>query len=464
MATWNGSYPEDLNYLVYTDRNAVDATAGNWQYFTGNTAYLRDVPTGSYYPGTRNGRHVYEQTGSTATFYQLGAQHSSNMVPLENNAYQEHVLPNVSSANSMRASKDIASMSCNTPPFSHGGYKARSRGNRAAGKHVPPPPTSDIIQSTVVENSNLHPMANEFVPNNQAKFRRDPRRDFRRYDNGNAMGSGFNAGAQEFRTKSADKSFLSNNRYKNERRSDNRRDANYRQRKPQDAQVLQAPRSGYRDTQKTYNPRSYNKFQNGRYYNNKKYQLDTEKYATSEAHIPVTETIDSVVSSNQENKAAIEEIQENENSFSNTKISRSGEETSLHEDNDSENMPSRIETQRNGRLKRVTNAFNYRYNSDDMQAEPGARRKTIPTAAKYTQRRNNEVPNYKEKKVENWRDRTESNEMTQAPQGKNPKKRFDIGIFIKSIKEIALLYKRDIVINCYFVYSYQMMTRVRGKD
>lgn len=442
MATWDGSYPEDLNYLAYADRNAVpaDAATGNWQYFAGNTAYLRNIPAGDYYPGTGGGRQVYEQTGPTTSFYQIGAQHSSNMVPLENNAYQEHVLPNVSSADSTQVSNNIASTSYHMPPFSHGGYKPRSRGNRTTGKHMPPPPTGDIIQSTIVENSNLHPMANEFVPNNQAKFRRDPRRDYRRYDNGNATGNSFNGSVQEFRTKSADK-FLLNNRYKNERRNDNRRDANYRQKKPQDIQISQAPRSGYRDTQKTYNMRNYNKSQNGRYYN-KKYQSDTDKY--TENHMFMAEATDLVTSNSQENKAAVEEIQEDD-SLSSTKINRNREETLLHEDNNSENISSKIlEAQRNGRPKRVANASNYRYNSDYLQSETGARRKTIPAAAKYTQRRNNEMTSYKEKKIENWRNRTESNEITNAPQGKNLKKRFDIGIFIKSIKKIVLLlYKKE---------------------
>lgn len=440
MATWDGSYPEDLNYLVYADRNATDAAAGNWQCFVGNTAYLRDIPAGGYYPGTRGGRQVYEQSGSTAAFYQVGAQHS-NMVPLENNACQEHVrntLPNVSYANSTRASDDIVPTSYNTPSFSRGDYKPRSRGNRATGKHAPPPPTGDIIQSTVVENSNLHPMANEFVPNNQIKFKKDSR--FRRYDNGNATGSGFNAYVQEQRTKSADKLFLSNNRYKNERRYDNRRDVNYRQKKSQDTQILQAPRSSYRDTQRVYNARKYNKFQNGKYYN-RKHQSDIEKHAIEETRRSTTEATDSTASNSQENKAVEETVQEDD-SFSSTKISRSREETSLHEDNDSENMFSKILEQRNGRSKRFTNASNYyRYNLDNMQSESGARRKTLATTAKYTQRRNNEVPSYKEKKIENWRDRTESNEHTL--QGKNPKKKYDIGIFIKFIKEIALLlYKK----------------------
>lgn len=417
--------------MVYADRNATDAAAGNWQYFTGSTAYVRDMPTGGYYQGTGSNRQVYEQRRpTTQAFYQIGAQHPSNMVPLENNAYQERVLPNTSSTDSMRASNDVALTSRNAPPFSRGGYKPRSKGYRMVDKHAPSSPASDVVQSTVVENSKLHPMANEFVPNNQVKFRRDSR--FRRYDNGNATGSGFNVCSQEFRPKLVDKS-LSDNRYKSDRRYDNRRDANYRQKKPQDMQAQQAPRSGNRDTQRTYNTRNYNKFQNDRYYN-RKHQLNAEQNVAEEAHISTIEATDSATSSSQENKVVFEENQEDD-SFSGTKIGR--EET--HKDNDSENMSSKIvEAQRN-RSKRFVNSFNYhRYNSDDMQSEPGGRRKTTATTAKYVQRRNNEMTSYKEKKVENWRDRTESNETAQALQGKNPKKKYDIGIFT--------VHQRDFVI------------------
>ncbi|XP_071555315.1 protein shuttle craft [Temnothorax nylanderi] len=432
MATWDGSYPEDLNYLVYSDRNAADGAAGNWQqYFAENPTYLRDIPAGGYYTETGGGRNVYEQSGPSATFYQTGTQHPPNMVPLENNAYQERALPNaMATSNSTRASSNIVQTSRDAPPFSResrGGYKPRSRGNRAAGNRAPPPPkVDDVIRSTVVENSNLHPMANEFVPNSQVKFRRDSR--FRRYDNGNATSSGFNACAQEFRPKSTDKSSLADNRYKNERRYDNRRDprdANYRQKRPQDRmQDAQAPRSGYRDTQRTYNTRNYNKFQNGRYYN-RKYQSDAEQNAAGEGHASTTEATDSATSSSQENKTVVEEIQEDD-SFSATKTGRGREEASTYEDNDSENMSSKIlEAQRNGRPKRFANASNYhRYNSDE-QSEPGARWKTT-TATKYAQRRNNEMTSYKERRMENWRDRTESNETAQTPQGKNLRKKSDI--------------------------------------
>ncbi|XP_011684873.1 PREDICTED: protein shuttle craft [Wasmannia auropunctata] len=438
MATWDGSYPEDLSYLMYnTDRNAADAAPGNWPttYFAGNSAYLHDISAGAaagyYPPGAENGSrgHVYERSRRpTAAFYQVpGAQHPSNMqVPLENNAYQERALPDASSADNARASNGVASTaSHHALPFSRGGYRPRStRGNRTAGKHAsappPPPPSSssadDIIQSTVVENSNLHPMANEFVPNSQAKFRRDAR--FRRYDNGNATGSGFNACAQEFKPKSAVSS--ADHVYKGERRYDNRRDANYRQKRPQDTQA--PPRSGYRDAHRTYNARNYNKFQNGRYYN-RKYQSDVsfaEQNAAEEAHASAANSV--ATFSNQENRGIVEEIQEDDSS---AKISR--ERTLAREDNDSENMSSKIlEAKRNDRVKRFANASNYhRYNSDEMQSEPGTRRKTTAAAAKYTQRKNNET-SYKEKKVENWRDRTESNESTPALPGKNPRKKYEI--------------------------------------
>lgn len=417
MATWDGSYPEDLNYLAYTDRNAE-----NWSYFAGNTTYLRNLSAGSYCPRAGGDRHVYEQSGPTTAFYQVDVQHPSNMVPLENNAYQERVLPDASPADSARASNGVAPMSRNAPAFSRGGYRPRSRGNRTAGKSTS---TADVIQSTIVKNSNLHPMADEFVPNNQVRFRRDSR--FKRYDNGNATGSGFNAYAQEFRPKSVASS-SSDNRYKGERRYDNRRDANYKQNKPQDAQAL--PRSGYKDTHRTYNARNYNKFQNGRYYN-RKHQLDisfVEQNATGEAHAPMTEATDSVTSNSQENKALVEEIQE-DNLSTSTKINRSREEASIHEDNDSENVSSKIFEARNGRYKRFANTPNYhRYNSNDMQSELGTRRKTIATAAKYMQKRNIEMISYKDKKVENWRDRTENNEMAHAAQGRNPRKKKDIGI------------------------------------
>jgi len=435
MATWNGSYPEDLNCLMYDDRNAADVptTAGNWSYFVENNAYLGDIPhvsTGGYYPRARGDRQVYEQSGPTTAYYQDDCQNPSNMVPLKNNAYQERVLPDTLFSDNAGASNGGISTSHNAPSFSRSGYRPRFRGNRMAGKHAPSS-AGDVVQSTVVENSNLHPIANEFVPNNQGRFRKDNR--FKKYDNGNP--SGFNT--QEFRPKSAS----SDN--KGERRYDNRRNANYRQKKPQNMQT--SSRFCYRDTPRTqYNARNYNKFQNSKYYN-KKYQSNvppTGQNAAREARTTITEAVNSAMSNSQENKTFGEDVQEDD-SFSSTKIDRSREE--MHEDNDSENMFSRNqEAPRNGRVKRFASASNYhRYNSNDMQSESGTSRKT--TTAKYTQRRNNEMINYKEKKMANWRDKTESNETVHASQGKNYKKKYDIGIFIQFIKKITLLlYKKEL--------------------
>ncbi|XP_011871013.1 PREDICTED: protein shuttle craft [Vollenhovia emeryi] len=404
MAAWDGSYPEDLNYLVYADRNAGGAATGDWQYLARNSAYLSDLaPAGGYYPATGGGRHVYERSRPSPAL-QIDAQHPSSMVPLENSAYRDRVLPDATSA-------DVAATSRNPPPFPRGGYKpSRSRGNRTAGKHA----AADVVQSAVVENSNLHPTASEFVPNSQAGFRRDAR--FRRYDNGNgnAAGSGFNVGAQEFRPKPADKPSSSDNRYKGERqRYDGRRDAGYRQKRLQDPQVSQPPRSGYRDTQRTYNARGYSKFQNGRYYN-RKHQSDVEQNA-GEAYASTTEA-DSATSDGQESRAVAGEIQQ-DTLFLGIKTGRGREETSTYEDNDSEMSSKSLEAQRNDRPKRFANASNYhRYNSEDVQSESSAR------WPKYAQRRNNEPTNHRDRKVENWRKRMESNE---APQGKNPRKKYD---------------------------------------
>ncbi|XP_012532669.1 protein shuttle craft [Monomorium pharaonis] len=417
MATWDGSYPEDLSYLVYPDRNTADTAAENWPYFsTGNTAYLRDLSVANYYPGAAGSQHVYEQSRPAATaFYQLDAQHSSNMVPLKNNSYQERVLPNTSSANS-------ASTSRNAPPFSsRGNYRGnRSRDNRAAGgKSVP---MVDVVQSTVVENSNLHPMAEEFVPSNQARFRRDSR--FKKYDNSNATASGLNVHTQEFRPKST--IVPSDNRYKGERRFNNRKDSNYRQNKSQE-QPQALPRAGYKDTHRTYNARNCNKFQNGRYYN-RKHQLDVEQNATREACTHMIEVTNSATSSSsQENKGVFEEIQEDD-SYTSTKTNRSKEETLMYKDNDLESVSSKSLEARSGRSKRLTNTSNYhKYNFNDIQSEPSTRRRTtVANTAKYMQKRNTEVTSYKDKKTENWRDRTENNEMGYVTQRKTPRKKNDI--------------------------------------
>lgn len=425
MATWDGSFPEDPNYCTYSTRDTED----NWTYFNENSSYLRNVPARGYYPGT-GGQPAYEQNRPANTFY----QHPSNMVPLEN-TYQGHILPSSSSvasgsqtSNNPRSVTGIASASRNAPFRDN--HKPRSKGNRTINK--PTSSEGDIIQSSIVQNSNLHATANEFVPNS-VRLNKD--RFNKKDDYNNAARNNFDA--QDFRARSINKfTSSSDNRYKGEKRFNNRKDMNYRQKNPQDTQV--PPRSKYRDTQNS--GRNYNKFQNSKYYN-RRHQSDAsfvEQYGTGKACTPI-EFNGSFTFDSQENKASARELQQNDSS---SDIGRSREETC--EDNNSEKNASLkvLETQRNNKSKRFTdhaNASNYyrynykykhyKYNSDDVQSEPGGRHKTA-AATKYIHKRNNEVTaNHKEKNLENWRDKTEDNEIARI-QEKNIKKKHKIGMII----------------------------------
>lgn len=437
MATWDGSFPDDPNYSI---RDAC-ATQDNWMYFDENSAYLQNVSARCYYPGA-GGRPVYEQNGPADPFY----QHPSNMVPL-GNTYQEHILP---SSSSVVAGGSQASNNSHNAPFFRDNHKPKSKGSRTIGLTTPTSSESDIIQSSIVQNSNLHATANEFVPNSIRWNKKDRFSKKDNYDN--TAGGSFDA--QDFRPRSINK-YTSDIRYKGERRYDNRRDVNYRQKNPQDVQV---PRSKYRDTQR--NARNYNKFQNGKYYN-RRHPSDAsfvEQYADGKARTSTTELSDSFDS--QENKSSAKKFQDNESS---SDVGRSREGTC--KDNDLEKNVSLqvLETQRNKsrQFNDHTNASNYykynykykhyyKYNSDNVQSEPESKYKT----AKYMYKKNNEViANHKEKNLENWRDKTEDNEITRV-QEKNMKKKYKIGKIIKFLSKLNYylkLYNKKIF---YFILFY----------
>lgn len=414
-------------------------------YLDDNSAYLQDVSARCYYPGA-GGRPVYEQDGPADSFY----QHPSNMVPLEN-TYQEHILPSSSSV----AGGSQTSNNSHNAPFFRDNHKPRSKGNRTISLTTFTTSKGDTIQSSIVQNSNLHATANEFVPNSIRLNKKD--RFSKKDDYNNMAGGSFDA--QDFRPRSFNK-YTSDNRYKGERRYDNRRDVNYRQKNPQDAQI--PSRSKYRDTQR--NGRNYNKFQNGKYYN-RRYQSDAlfveqyaDKYADGKARTPTTELSDSFDS--QENKPSAKGFQENDSS---SDVGRSREGTC--KDNDSEKNTSLqvLETQRNKSKQFTdhTNASNYnkynykykhyyKYNSNDVQSEPDNKYKTAAT--KYMHKKNNEVTaNHKERNLENWRDKTEDNEIARV-QGKNMKKKHKIGKIIQFLSKLNYYIKQYIYIkNCYFI-------------
>ncbi|XP_029155363.1 protein shuttle craft [Nylanderia fulva] len=397
MATWDGSFQtEDPTY----------SAENTWTYFDEGSA------------------RSYHHPGPGA-LYRINPQHPSNMVSFEN-AYQEHILPSSSSSNSYPVNGVVPASSGRNMPFYRDNYKPRSRGNRSK----PISSEGDFVQSSIVQNSNLQATANEFVPNSVKSSKKDRfNKQENHYDN--AVG-GNSFDGQDFRPRSINKYTSSmDNRYKGERRYDNRRDVNYRQKNQQDA----PPRSNYRDQRSGNGGRNYNKFQNGKYYN-RRHQSDTymEQYV-GKARTPTNEYGSPFTVDRQENKAFAKELQEADLS---SDVGRNG---GTSENNDSENASLKAhETQRNGKPKRFNdqaNTSNYykynnykykhyykQYNSDDVQSEPGGRKiasKSVAVTTKYTHKRNNEVTaNYKEKNLENWRDRAEDNEAARV-QGKSLK-------------------------------------------
>lgn len=424
MATWDGSHADDPNYFVHSGQGMPDSAAGNWPYFAGSSAYLRDASARDYYP-TAVGQQV--QNGSVAAPHQVIADGvppslPSNMVPLSN-TYQEHILPsnapvNASLDNLRHSASSVASTSHNASSFPGNNNRSKYRKKRTTSKHMLP--EGDTVKSDIVENSKLHPTANEFVPNN-VKFKKDRFNKWNTGSRGDTAGNGFNASTQNHFRSSKSFANAPDNRY-NESYSNNRRDGNYRQRNLQ--QNSQAsPRSSYKD--RPYNVRNYNKFQNGRYYNRKQ-QSDVssvEQVLAGEAYTSALAASSASYYQNNYNKASVEEIQRDD-SFSSSKMSTNREEASIGEDNNSESASAlKIDTERNGRPKRFNASANslnyYKSNFYDDQSESIARPKTAVTT-RYTRRRNNEVNN--KEKVDNWRDRTESKEA----QGKNPSKKYEI--------------------------------------
>lgn len=438
MATWDGSCPEDPNTFAYSNQNTSGNTANNWSHFANNIACLQNVPTESYY--TRNGnRYPYqEQTGSTVAFW-----HSSNAMSL-GHSHQEHLLPNIASINDAQMSSnnfqhtisDIPSTSLHNVSSSSGNNYNKSKwmNNPMISKHVPAAKSNSVLFN-IVENSTLHPSANEFVPNN-IKPRKEKFTKRNRYND--VVNNTSDAERQNFRSKSFPKNaYLSDNRYKNNYNYNNKfhcstkKDVNYKQKNFQDAQI--PPKSSYKDTHRTHNTRNFNKFQNSRYYNNRKYQSNSsfaEQNAFDESFTSTTKFTD--ISNTQDNisRSSNKEIQENNSSLS-MKHNINEEKTLMHQNNNSENVLSDVfDIQQNKSKRLPANGSNYyKYNVNNTQTEFSPKRRTAATL-RCTYRRNNEaISNQKETQVDNWRNRTEKDEIAQV-QRKNPKKKYENGMYI----------------------------------
>lgn len=474
MATWDGSCPAEVKdqycYMFPVDSVATSAARN----FAGNSTFLQDIPARNY-PAGANGQHVYEQSradGTATTFYQIGANIlpvPSNMVPL-GNVYQEHILPNATSVNDTQVPNSLQHSSNSVRPIrstphasNRGSYNPRSKTNGSCNNYAPMS-EGDSIRSSIVKNSNLHPMANEFIPNGM-KYKKDK---FKKDAHNDVAGSNFNA--QDFKSKSAMTSAsLSDNKYnKGDKRYNNWRNINHKQKSLQDTQAPN--KSNYKDTRRTYNARNYNK--SCPTYYSKKHGIgafSVEQHAMEKAYSPMTEPTDSFASSSQENRPG-DQIQKDDCSSS-VKVSMNKNGTSMREDNGSDDYSlSKVDVSRNDKAKQINNhmnapTYNHKYNPNGTQFElPIARNirrytgstrseryennyrgrksnfniQNSPRGSTYSKNNGNEklddnneaAVHRKEKKVENWRDRTDNNEPVTRPRKKNLQKKNEIGMII----------------------------------
>lgn len=457
MATWDGSYSEDPNYFAYSDQNAPSVTGGNWPYFATNVTYPQEVSVENY--SRTSGQRVCEQR-STATLHQVGTQQfplTSNMLPLEN-TFQEQILPNTTLMDNAQVPNDLqdstSNISQNISPFFHYNYRSRYKTNRVTDKHLQSS-KSNSVHSIVVENSNLHPTASEFVPNN-VKFKKD-KFNKKKYQNDTMDRSSYNVDAQNFKSTSFMNSSLPNNRYRNERQHyDSRKGMNYKQKNSQNTQVSSS--SNYRDAHKIYNARNNYKFQNGKYYNKKQQSnaSSTEEHAFGKALLSRTESTALSKSNNFE-------IQEDDDSS--IMIGTRREETSTREDSLQNMLLKNDKQQNNNKFNRFTsyaNTSNYhKYNSGNVQFESGVKYKTT----RYTQRRNNEVISHREKKLENWRDKIDNTKAHM--QEKHLKKKGEIGMlqFIKKNLYCKHNFKYRLHMKKFcFIYVWQIAMPLKERD
>lgn len=467
MATWDGSYPEpeETDYFVYSNnQNPPNTAARNWSYFTDNTNVMFPQDQRDFH-SRYNNQLGYKRDNSTNFYHQVDPRTlPTSTMPLQN-TYQEHtILPSASLDNTQVSNLQYFPESVrtleDTSTFSHNTYDPRFRSNSESSKFPMFPLERDSIQTSIVENSKLHPTVNEFIPND-VMFKKDK---FNQIDNPNDITrSNSNTSIRHSKTKLIPTHVSSsNNRYKGERYY-HKKDIDYKQKNFQDTQFPNE-KGSYR----MYNTRNYNKFQNDKHYN-KRYQPNQSSVVIHDSDKPSTSTDStySIVSDGQKDITSIERIQKDELS-SNTDLNKNTGRTLIH-GNKLEKVIKRCMQQQNNKPKRFisyTNTWNaHKQDSNHAQYESdvtnmkkysdtgdvrsnryeGSRKNRKNNVNVYNgyrgnysknngnekpdyKERNDKVVTYKEKTTENWRDKAESNEVVSI-QKKSLTKIFEIGMF-----------------------------------
>ncbi|XP_015171437.1 PREDICTED: uncharacterized protein LOC107063614 [Polistes dominula] len=137
MATWDGSChePEDSNYFFYSGQNSAIHNLESWTFYPSN--------------------------GSNVFFHSTHAPYSQNTSMMLGQGEQQHI------AASCQTDPNFSSSSLNSMPLRDAcpDYLNATGGSAQDCQDV-----TTRNNSTIVEHSNLHPTANEFVPHGMKNY------------------------------------------------------------------------------------------------------------------------------------------------------------------------------------------------------------------------------------------------------------------------------------------------------
>ncbi|XP_016842506.1 protein shuttle craft isoform X1 [Nasonia vitripennis] len=277
MATWDGSYaePDGSNYYVNSHSNQAPGNLSTWDYYLPNTSnsYVQNTPA----PYTLNSM-VFEQ--STSNLYNHLDRNTipplmPNVVPA-NNAYpvngiqqtatnKVHMAPPEGHLNTINNQlpcffEDNKALTQQAPQNHY--YNNRSNNYQNNGKHKDTSKTYPV--ANIVEHSNLHATANEFVPN-QNKWDRGTSVNPNKHSKGRMNNDYQNQSGEQ----ASNNVYFEDNKVRyNDRKYENKRDVGRRWRDDnRDMQSSQHNHNQYNKQDK----KDYGKNQNSRRYQNDRF-------------------------------------------------------------------------------------------------------------------------------------------------------------------------------------------------
>ncbi|CAL7952470.1 unnamed protein product [Xylocopa violacea] len=258
MATWDGSYsgPDDQNYYVYSDQNASESAARNWTFFPSdiNNDYLRS--NGEFY--VQNER-AFEQSNPNA-FYHSNANVIPNLLTTTN-SYCESATNSIDNAQVLSNQGYFPNIVKSEQQYyvPESSWKHNYDLKQEKTKHN----FTRIVgedKNSVANKSNLHVMAEEFVPNNKVSDdKREESQDTKTINGANSSIKDSNGDSDKY---------LFSNANRHERKYSNKRNLNYKPKEEQQDRYYK--RNGYKNFYQQQGKSSH-KFQGNKYFTNKCY-------------------------------------------------------------------------------------------------------------------------------------------------------------------------------------------------